>query len=219
MDHTICPGSKFMRQPKPEAFTCPNCNEDVEIWSDELSGRCSACGTMVMSDGTMSCLKWCAMGRDCVGDDVYDSFQERKAVTIKEQLLEMTGKEAADGEVNVNHIERALHYAELLARSEEAGTVLRTLYKDRSEEARKALLRMGFQISDIDMVCGIIISPEGGAGETTVNERVVYDAHRLARFEEMTAGGYSGDSKNDMGKLRQTLQTRTGTDIARHVHA
>ncbi|MBT3271672.1 MAG: hypothetical protein HN368_00850, partial [Spirochaetales bacterium] len=61
-----------MRQPKPEAFNCPNCDEDVEIWSDELSGRCTACGTTVMRDGTMSCLEWCAMGRDCVGDDVYD---------------------------------------------------------------------------------------------------------------------------------------------------
>ena len=38
------PGARFLRQPRPEMFECPDCGEEVEIWSDEIRGTCSACG-------------------------------------------------------------------------------------------------------------------------------------------------------------------------------
>ena len=221
MDHTVCPGSKFMRQPSPEIFECPNCSGEVEIWSDELSGRCSACGTTVMRDGTMSCLEWCTMARDCVGDEVLDSFRERKAVTIKEQLKEAVEKAASEDDISVKSVDRAIHFAEMLARSENAdvhvvmsATALRYMYADNQEKRRSLLLRMGFQIADVDAVCKICDSPEGGLGNTSINERVVYDAHRLARLEELVDSGFTADAADGMGDLKKTLQTKTGADIA-----
>ena len=88
MDHTICPGSKFIRQPKPELFTCASCGEEVEIWSDEISAKCSSCATTVVRDGSMSCIEWCAMARDCVGDDAYNDFRELKATSVRDHLME-----------------------------------------------------------------------------------------------------------------------------------
>ena len=85
MDHIVCPGSRTMRQPVPEMFQCPTCGEEVEIWSDEIKGSCLKCGTTVMRDGFMSCLDWCAMGKDCVGDATYGKYMNNKAESIKKQ--------------------------------------------------------------------------------------------------------------------------------------
>ena len=40
-----CPGNDPARKRVPEVFACPNanCEGEVEIWSDEDSGKCSLC--------------------------------------------------------------------------------------------------------------------------------------------------------------------------------
>ncbi len=226
MDHTVCPGSKYMRQPKPELFPCPSCGGEVEIWSDEISGRCAACGTVVMRDGTMSCLEWCAMGRECVGDKVFDSFKELKLESIKERLLKLASDAAEEKNIDVRLVERSLYYAEILSCAEEAqlhvvlaGAVLSHIYGDHPELARKELLKMGFQLDDTNEVCRMVTDGTGVAGEEALNGRVVHDSSLLARQEVIYKTHYAGDRNSLSLSVAEKCLTKTGKALARKVFA
>jgi hypothetical protein len=84
MDHTVCPGSKLLRQPEPEEFTCHRCGTEVEIWTDEVRGTCPSCRATVQRDSTMSCLDWCKQGKECVGDAAYANYMANKSMVIKD---------------------------------------------------------------------------------------------------------------------------------------
>lgn len=59
-----CPGlTKFVR-PIPEYIACPNCGNEVEIWSDENEAECDKCGAIV-SRKVVSCLDWCEYADKC----------------------------------------------------------------------------------------------------------------------------------------------------------
>ena len=180
MDHTICPGAKMLRQPKPEIFACTSCGGEVEIWSDEIRGACTKCGTTMMRDGTMSCLDWCAHGKDCVGEEVYDSYQRNKAITVKQRLFEELEK-LSGGDADAIRIARESSRIAQDASQETdadshivmASCILRSV---DSGSARKALLRVGFGLGDIDEVCGIIEALGDGESEDSTNTRIVRDA-------------------------------------------
>ncbi len=38
-----CPGEDITQNQVPESFLCPKCGGEVEIWSDENSGKCVDC--------------------------------------------------------------------------------------------------------------------------------------------------------------------------------
>jgi predicted metal-binding protein len=40
-----CPGSDPVSKAVPELFPCPKCDTAIEIWSDEVGGKCSSCNT------------------------------------------------------------------------------------------------------------------------------------------------------------------------------
>lgn len=48
-DTLKCPGMDETLSTFPIEFDCPQCNGIVEIWSDEMKRRCTACGTMVFN--------------------------------------------------------------------------------------------------------------------------------------------------------------------------
>lgn len=76
----FCPGSIGLKQPKPEYKKCPNCGEEVEIWSDEVRATCGKCHTRVFREQAPSCIEWCAAAEQCVGPELYKRFMmERKA--------------------------------------------------------------------------------------------------------------------------------------------
>jgi hypothetical protein len=61
-----CPGIRNLLRPKPEYFPCPHCGGSVEIWSDEDTGVCDACGREVGRPGKEpSCLDWCQYADKC----------------------------------------------------------------------------------------------------------------------------------------------------------
>lgn len=39
-----CPGAVTFREVRPEDIVCPQCGNEVEIWSDEPVARCRQCG-------------------------------------------------------------------------------------------------------------------------------------------------------------------------------
>ena len=42
-----CPGDDPVKKRFPESFECPNCGEELEIWSDEESGKCPGCKEVI----------------------------------------------------------------------------------------------------------------------------------------------------------------------------
>jgi len=65
-----CPGSANVRTPTLELKKCPQCGSGVEIFSDETSVRCAACGFTIYRD-LASCIKWCRYAEECVGPERY----------------------------------------------------------------------------------------------------------------------------------------------------
>ncbi len=45
-----CPGNDPVSRAVPEMFVCPDCGMEVEIWTDEIKGRCTSCKRAFRSD-------------------------------------------------------------------------------------------------------------------------------------------------------------------------
>ena len=118
MSESRCPGSKFIRQPKPELFPCPSCGKEVEIWSDEFRARCRNCGKSVYRSREMSCLEWCAMAEECVGSQVFSSYKANREVGIRQALLRELEDYFGDDRKRIEHAKKVLGYAEELLQKE-----------------------------------------------------------------------------------------------------
>jgi len=70
-----CPGAISIREAEPEDIQCTQCRAEVEIWSDELSGRCTRCGTRVSREQGPSCIDWCSIAEECVGTEKYQRLK------------------------------------------------------------------------------------------------------------------------------------------------
>jgi HD superfamily phosphohydrolase YqeK/predicted RNA-binding Zn-ribbon protein involved in translation (DUF1610 family) len=211
MDHAFCPGSKLLRQPAPELFPCPNCGTEVEIWTDEFKRICPSCRKMVLRPGGMSCLEWCKMGKECVGEATYESWVRNKTVGVKQQLLAALEEHFGQDRRRIEHAGAVLAEAEGLMGSEAAdchiivpAALLHDIGIPTAEEkygsaepryqeqegpplARALLLRLGFQLRDIDEVCDIIGHHHSPRAEETANFRVLYDADCLVNLRESAA--------------------------------
>ena len=45
-----CPGDDPTKKAMPEMYTCPECGDEVEIWTDQTKGTCISCGKIVLKD-------------------------------------------------------------------------------------------------------------------------------------------------------------------------
>lgn len=70
-----CPGSRTIREPRPEYINCPDCGREVEIWTDELKATCPGCGNKVFRAQQPSCIDWCPYAKECVGPEVYERLR------------------------------------------------------------------------------------------------------------------------------------------------
>lgn len=53
MDKTVdqkCPGDDPTKRSLPEMFACPECNGELEIWTDETKGKCPSCNKVIQKD-------------------------------------------------------------------------------------------------------------------------------------------------------------------------
>jgi len=73
-DH--CPGAANLRTPTLAIKKCPRCGKEVELFSNDLSVKCS-CGFVVYND-IESCIRWCKHAKECVGEEMYNKLVERK---------------------------------------------------------------------------------------------------------------------------------------------
>ena len=86
MSFRRCPGSAAFMQPKIELVRCPQCQQDVEVWSDEADGTCDSCGITVVRTQSQSCVDWCRYARECLGEEKFKQYRETKSAVRKEAV-------------------------------------------------------------------------------------------------------------------------------------
>ena len=72
-----CPGTdtRFL---KVELRRCEKCGYSVEIFSDEVRVKCKKCGNTVYKE-MPSCIDWCKYAKDCIGEEKWKQFKEKKS--------------------------------------------------------------------------------------------------------------------------------------------
>lgn len=190
MDHTICPGSRQLRSPRPDSIPCPSCGYSVEIWSDEARAACPRCKQNVVREGFSSCLDWCAKGKECVGEAIFNNYMEKRSVTIRQLLiLEIEALAGKDVE-KINRTISVLRTAEELLKKEcgdwsvvVPSAILHTLGENTPEGktiVRKILLKIGLRNEQIDEICTIVESHKAADPNASKNLMIVHDAVLMA---------------------------------------
>jgi hypothetical protein len=188
MDHQFCPGAKILRQPQPEMFDCPDCGEEIEIWTDEIRGVCSNCGRILFRDGYMSCLAWCKFAEDCIGEEAYNRYKKNRAIGLRRELLEALRSYWGSDARRIGQAQAVLSWSEKLLQTEAAewhivipASILHNMGGGDSEglqTATKILLRSGLVGEEIERICRIIAK---NPSEDSNEFNIVYDAVLLAR--------------------------------------
>jgi ribosomal protein S27E len=76
LDH--CPGAANIRTPTLTIKKCPQCGEDVEVFSNDTTVTCGTCGFVIYND-IQSCVRWCRHARECVGEETYRKLTAEKS--------------------------------------------------------------------------------------------------------------------------------------------
>jgi len=82
LDH--CPGAANLRTPTLTIKKCPQCGEEVELFSNDISVKCSGWGFVVYND-IESCILWCRHAKECVGEEKYRKLIERKSAPVQQK--------------------------------------------------------------------------------------------------------------------------------------
>lgn len=78
-----CPGAVTFREVRPEYILCPECGNEVEIWSDEMVARCRQCGSLVSRERGASCIDWCVYAKECIGLAKYERLIQNRPPQTK----------------------------------------------------------------------------------------------------------------------------------------
>jgi NADH pyrophosphatase NudC (nudix superfamily) len=71
-----CPGAANIQRPTIIIKKCPECGEEVELFSDEMQVKCDNCGFTIYND-LESCVQWCKYARECVGEELYRKLYKK----------------------------------------------------------------------------------------------------------------------------------------------
>ena len=70
-----CPGAAGLKTPTLTTRRCPQCGEEIEIFSNEVSAACGKCGFVIYNDQA-SCIRWCRYAGECVGPEIVRKFRD-----------------------------------------------------------------------------------------------------------------------------------------------
>ena len=223
-----CPGARFIRQPEPELFRCRSCGWEVEIWTDELKRACPKCGNEVTRLTEMSCIEWCKMAGECVGEPQFEQYMANRVRTWKSKLLERVDEHFRKDSRRKEHARNVLLIAEELM-AEGGGdphivvpaAILHDIGIKEGEEghdrrgaelSKKILLREGFQMEHVEEICEIIAHHHSYDYTDTMNFKIVYDADRIVNLEDHTDRFELQEIEETIG---HTFLTSTGKRLAR----
>jgi len=235
MSSKLCPGSLGVVQPKPELYCCPSCKLEVEIWSDEASGKCPACSKTVFRPGMQSCLDWCKHAKDCVGMEKLAQYRQMKTLLRKQSLSNAMESYFGADVRRIRHAKRTAEYAELILSDEPgadpnivmAAALLHDIGIKNAEAkfgsadaehqevegppvAKDLLKQLDYTEDFIREVCDIIGHHHHPRAEESINFKVLYDADQLVNAEESKA-------KSSVGKsplIRISYLTKRGAEIS-----
>ncbi len=234
-----CPGSQKFKQPQPETIKCTSCGEAVEIWTDEIKAVCPKCKNSVMREQGASCLDWCKYAKECVGEDIYNSFIQNKATTLKAQLIKELEDYFGEDIKRINHAKRVMYFAEELLKLEKGdwhivipASILHDVGIKISEQkygssaghyqekegpavARNILLKIGLKNKDIDEICEIISYHHSPGKIDTKNFKVLYDADFLVNLKEELCIKDKAELEKMINKV---FLTDTGKQIAKKTY-
>jgi len=89
MGLTGCPGAGNINgTPELEIKSCPACGAEVELFTNDFELACPECGFIVYND-IISCVRWCKMARECVGDERYEQLMALDEVKKAGQEAEL----------------------------------------------------------------------------------------------------------------------------------
>lgn len=86
-----CPGSDITIS----VFSCPNCGEDVEMFTGEASRKCANCQTVVHREKA-SCIEWCEFATQCF--KTADVEEARKKAAAEKAEYEASKKASGSGD-------------------------------------------------------------------------------------------------------------------------
>jgi ribosomal protein S27E len=72
-----CPGAGNLRTPTIKIKKCPECGEELEIFSTDIKVKCYNCGFTVYND-LKSCIEWCKYAEKCVEKELYKKLKKEK---------------------------------------------------------------------------------------------------------------------------------------------
>ncbi|MBM4136188.1 MAG: transposase [Nitrospira sp.] len=71
-----CGGAANLRTPALTIKRCPECGEEVELFSDDTEVVCKKCGFTIYND-IESCIQWCKYAKECVGEELYNKLKKK----------------------------------------------------------------------------------------------------------------------------------------------
>ena len=61
------------RTPTIHEKICPQCGQEIELFSIDTQRTCEHCGFVAYND-TLSCVQWCQYAKQCVGEEMYEAM-------------------------------------------------------------------------------------------------------------------------------------------------
>ena len=72
-----CPGTCNNETPQLEIKICPECGNEIEMFSIDLKAECEVCGFVAFND-VQSCYQWCEHAEQCLGSELYRKLTAEK---------------------------------------------------------------------------------------------------------------------------------------------
>jgi hypothetical protein len=193
-----CPGQDTRYWKPGDIFetTCPTCGSPVEFFKDEATRKCRACrSTVVNPKMDFGCASYCKYAAACLGELGPELLAKRKDLLKDRVALEVKRLLGRDFQA-IAHAVRVARYAEEIAREEKAelALVLCAAYLHVLEEAvpvgsgedrgRGVLEGLNAPADLIDGVLKAMAEFKEGTTETSLNGKILREAHRLALAAE-----------------------------------
>jgi NADH pyrophosphatase NudC (nudix superfamily) len=70
-----CHGTDKLKTPTLDIKICPQCGNEIELFSIDTEMACDSCGYVVYND-IQSCVKWCKYAKLCVGEELYNKLMK-----------------------------------------------------------------------------------------------------------------------------------------------